>query len=106
MQLSFSAPSTAGSGALVVAALEGGAFTAAAAEADRMAGGALKRALDVSRFSGKTGQILEVLAPAGIKASRILLVGLGKPADFDRPQAEQVAADRRRRACWPAARNR
>ncbi len=92
MQLSFSAPSTSGSGALIVAALDGGAFTAAAAEADRMAGGALKRALDVSRFSGKTAQILEVLAPAGMKASRILLVGLGKPAEFDRPQAEQVAA--------------
>jgi leucyl aminopeptidase len=92
MQLSFSAPSTAGAGALVVAALEGGAFTAAAAEADRMAGGALKRALDVSRFSGKVAQVLEVLAPAGMKASRILLVGLGKPADFDRPQAEEVAA--------------
>ena len=92
MQLSFSAPSTTGSGALIVAALEGGAFTAAAAEADRKAGGALKRALDVSRFSGKTAQILEVLAPSGLKASRILLVGLGKPASFDRPQAEQVAA--------------
>ena len=92
MQLSFSAPSAAGPGALVVAALEGGAFTAAAAEADRMTGGALKRALDVSRFSGKTAQILEVLAPGGLKASRLLLVGLGKPAAFDRPQAEQVAA--------------
>jgi leucyl aminopeptidase len=92
MQLSFSAPTTTASGALVVAALDGGAFTAAAAQADRMAGGALKRALDVSRFSGKTAKILEVLAPAGIKASRLLLVGLGKPSELDRPQAEEVAA--------------
>ncbi|MDE2014683.1 MAG: leucyl aminopeptidase [Pseudomonadota bacterium] len=92
MQLSFSAPSTAGTGALVVAALEGGAFTAAAAEADRKTAGALKRALDASRFSGKAGQLLEVLAPAGMKASRILLVGLGKPSQFDRPQAEELAA--------------
>lgn len=92
MQLSFIAPSTTGTGALVVAALEGGAFTAAAAEADRKTGGALKRALDVSRFSGKTATILEVLAPVGVKASRLLLVGLGNPAEFDRPQAEHVAA--------------
>ena len=92
MQLSFSAPSTSGTGALVVAALEGGAFTAAAAEADRKTAGALKRALDASRFSGKAAQILEVLAPAGMKASRLLLVGLGKPGDFDRPQAEELAA--------------
>jgi leucyl aminopeptidase len=92
MQLSFSAPSTTGSGALIVAALEGRAFTAAAAEADRKTGGALKRALDVSRFSGKTAQILEVLAPSGLKASRILLVGLGKPASFDRSQAERIGA--------------
>jgi leucyl aminopeptidase len=92
MQLSFSAPSTASTGALIVAALEGGAFTAAAADADRKTGGALKRALDVSRFSGKPGQVLEILAPVGLKASRILLVGVGKPADFGRPEAEQVGA--------------
>ncbi len=93
MQISFSAPSTTTGGALIVAALAGGAFTHSAAEADRMAGGALKRALEVSRFSGKPGQLLEVLAPSGGKVSRIILVGLGAAEDLDGLRVEQTAAD-------------
>ena len=58
-------------------------LTGRGSEADKASGGALTRALKVSRFTGKSGQVLEVLAPAGIKASRILLVGLGKPDDCD-----------------------
>ena len=92
MQLSFGAVSVAGTGAIVVGALDGGGFTASAVSLDKAAGGALKRALQVSRFSGKPGQVLEVLAPSGVKASRILLVGMGKPADFGGPAAERLAA--------------
>lgn len=93
MQITFSSPAAPTGGALVVAALEGGAFTAAATEADRVAAGALKRALEVSRFSGKSGQILEILAPAGGKASRIVLVGLGKADAFTAAHAEQIGAE-------------
>ena len=92
MQVSFAAASTMGSGAIAVGALDGGALTPRAAELDRQSGGALSRALSVSRFKGKHGQIVEVLAPSGVKASRILLVGIGKPAELDGPAAERVAA--------------
>ncbi|HEV2562677.1 MAG TPA: leucyl aminopeptidase [Rhizomicrobium sp.] len=92
MQLSFAGLSTAGQGAIVVGALGGGGLTASAAAADKASGGVLKRALEVSRFSGKPGQILEVLAPSGLKASRLLLVGMGKPEDFNAPAAEKLAA--------------
>jgi len=92
MQLSFGPLSVAATGAIVVGAAAGGGFTASAAALDKAAGGALKRALEVSRFSGKPGQVLEVLAPVGVKASRLLLVGMGKPAEFDRPAAERLAA--------------
>ncbi len=92
MQLSFCPISVAGTGAIVVGALAGGGMTASAASLDKAAGGALKRALQVSRFSGKPGQVLEVLAPSAVKASRILLVGMGKPADFNAPAAEKLAA--------------
>jgi leucyl aminopeptidase len=60
--------------------------------ADKLAGGAVRRALSVSRFSGKPGQILELVAPAGLKASRLILAGLGKAANFDSRAAERVAA--------------
>ena len=92
MQIDFAAISTAGSGALVLGALEGGGWTAPAQDVDRALGGALKRAQSVTRFSGKIGQVVELLAPEGLSASRILLVGLGKPKDIDASAAERIGA--------------
>jgi leucyl aminopeptidase len=92
MQISFASLSTAGSGALVVGVLDGGALTPSAAAADKASGGALTRAKGASRFTGKSGQVLEVLAPANMKASRILLVGLGAAAKLDGRAAERMAA--------------
>ncbi len=83
MQISFVAPSNIAPGAWVVGAAEGTALLPAAVRADKASGGALTRALKISRFTGKSGQMLEVLAPAGIAASRLLLVGLGKPESLD-----------------------
>ena len=52
MELSFAAPHAVASGAWVVAALDGNALTPAAQKADKAAGGALSRALQVSKFTG------------------------------------------------------
>jgi leucyl aminopeptidase len=92
MQLGFTAPLAVKSGVWVVGATEGPALLPAAVRADKAAGGAIRRALSVSRFTGKSAQVLEVLAPAGVKATRILVVGLGKAEDFDANRAEAVAA--------------
>jgi leucyl aminopeptidase len=92
MDISFAAREPAGPGALVVGILEGGVLSDAAARTDRATGGAIKRALAVSRFKGQSGHILEVLAPAGVKASRIILAGLGKPDTFNGAVAERLAA--------------
>ena len=92
MQFSFAAPSTVVSGTWVVGATEGSALLPAAEKADKAVGGAIRRALSSSRFTGKAGQILEILAPAGVKASRIVVLGLGKPEDFDANGAEAAAA--------------
>jgi len=93
MQLSFAAPQSVGSGAWVVGATEGPALSDAARKADGAAGGAISRAIAVSKFTGKRAQALEVLAPVGVKASRIVLVGLGKASEFDRNAAENAAAE-------------
>jgi len=92
MQLSFVAPSAVNSGVWVVGAAEGPALLPAAERADKASGGAIGRALAVSRFTGKPEQVLEILAPAGLKASRLLVVGLGKPEGFDANGAEAAAA--------------
>jgi leucyl aminopeptidase len=83
MQISFvaSADVTAkDGGARVVGAAEKAALLPAAVRLDKASGGSLTRALKVSGFTGKAGQFLEILAPSNMKVSRLLLVGLGKPA--------------------------
>ncbi|HEY5347346.1 MAG TPA: M17 family peptidase N-terminal domain-containing protein, partial [Rhizomicrobium sp.] len=92
MQISFSAPAFPASGAWVVAACSESALLPAAVKADRISGGALTRALKFSRFKGKPGQILEILAPSGTPASRILLLGLGKAPDLDAARLEGAVA--------------
>jgi len=91
MQLSFAATSLNATGALVLGVQGDGSFTPTAQEADKAAGGALKRAVTASaKFTGKPGQVVEVLAPQGLKAGRVLLVGLGK--DFADGAAEKLGA--------------
>src|SRR5882672_6288984 len=92
MQISFVAPSDVTAGAWVVGAVEGSALLPAAMGADKASGGALTRALKFSRFTGKSGQMLEVLAPSGIKVSRLLLVGLGKAEALDEKGLESLGA--------------
>lgn len=93
MQLSFAALSISGSGALVVGATAGGTLSPSAAAADKASGGAITRALSNGKFTGKPGQVLDLVAPAGMKASRILLVGWGKAEDVKGAGVESVAAN-------------
>ncbi|MHA1538641.1 MAG: leucyl aminopeptidase [Alphaproteobacteria bacterium] len=88
MKISFAEPAMPKSGTLVVAAREGRALTPFAATLDKSTGGALRRAMEASRFKGGKDDILEVLAPAGSKLARIVLVGLGKVGEFDAGRAE------------------
>jgi leucyl aminopeptidase len=95
MQISFvgSAEVTAkDGGAWVVAAAESAALLPAAVQLDKASGGALSRAIKFSRFTAKAGQFLEVLAPSGLKTSRVLLVGLGKPEALDEKGLETLGA--------------
>ena len=81
MRVSFASPSLPKAGAIVAGVKKNKELTPAAAEIDKLTGGAVKRALSSGRFTGKKGQALEIVAPAGIGNSRILLVGLGKGMD-------------------------
>jgi leucyl aminopeptidase len=99
MQISFAASGPrVQAGSWVVAAAEGAAptqpvLTGAAIRADKASGGALSRGLKVSRFAGKSGQMLEVLAPPGLTVSRILLAGLGKPEALNEKGLENIGAE-------------
>ncbi|MDP6342753.1 MAG: leucyl aminopeptidase [Alphaproteobacteria bacterium] len=71
------------SGALVVGVLKGGKMPATARQLDKDSKGAIRRATKGSRFEGGKGQWLEILAPAGIKADRVVLGGLGEAKEID-----------------------
>jgi leucyl aminopeptidase len=42
----------------------------------------IKRAAAANQFKGKSGAALDILAPDGIKADRLIVIGLGKPSDL------------------------
>ena len=92
MNISFAAPASVEAGSWVVAGVEGGVLLPAAEAADKASGGVLSRALKTARFKGKAGQMVEVLAPSGLAASRLLLVGLGKPQTLDEKGLETIGA--------------
>jgi leucyl aminopeptidase len=42
----------------------------------------VKRAADTNQFKGKNGATLDILAPEGLKAKRLVVVGIGKPSEI------------------------
>jgi leucyl aminopeptidase len=95
MEIEFAPPGPAEGeplSAIATPVFDGLALTSAGEELDAAAGGALSRALGASRFTGAKGQTLDVLAPSGVHASRILLVGAGPRDGWDAAGAESLAA--------------
>ena len=90
MKTSFTKPETPKSGAIVVGALEGRKLTPSASAIDKATGGAISRALSTSRFKGGGEEPLSILSPAGLKAGRVVLVGLGKAEKLDASAAQAV----------------
>ncbi|GAA0543039.1 leucyl aminopeptidase [Rhizomicrobium palustre] len=92
MHFTFAAVTAATQGTLVVGASEGPALLGAAAKADKASKGAVQKALAASRFTGKSGQLVDILAPAGLSVTRLIVLGLGKAEEFDGAAAELAGA--------------
>ncbi|MDJ0610656.1 MAG: leucyl aminopeptidase [Kiloniellales bacterium] len=90
MKISFATPGLPEDGALAVFAAKNSKLLGAAAELDKTTKGALTRAIKASRFEGKPKQVLEVLAPPGLKNSRVVLLGLGDPKDLKPLDSEAI----------------
>ncbi|HUD50804.1 leucyl aminopeptidase, partial [Parvibaculum sp.] len=82
MNISFADVSLTKPGAVALVVTDGNVLSGAAGELDRKTGGALKKAVKSANFTGKTGSVLEIIAPHGIAASRVLLLGVGKASDL------------------------
>src|SRR4051812_43942745 len=77
--VSFSAGSR---GILVVFCDDALKLGAASRKALGSAANIIKRAAAANQFKGKNGSVLDILAPEGIKAQRLIVVGAGKPSDL------------------------
>jgi leucyl aminopeptidase len=94
MKISFTEPDLPRSGAVVVGVWEGKALTPAARRLDEATGGAIARALSVpSRFSGKKDELLPLIGPPNLSASRIVVAGLGKPEVADNRSLQQLGGN-------------
>lgn len=63
-----------------------------AAEVDAATGGILSKLIERKEITGKRGETVSILAPSGIAASQILVVGLGARETFDRGAAFRSCA--------------
>ncbi|WP_291867078.1 leucyl aminopeptidase [Bradyrhizobium sp.] len=70
--------STAPRGVLVVFCDDTLKFGVATRKVLGAAADVVKRAAETNRFKGKSGSTLDILAPEGLKASRLIVVGAGK----------------------------
>jgi len=70
--------STAPRGILVVFCDDTLKFGAATRKTLGAAANLVRRAADTNQFKGKNGSTLDILAPEGLKASRLIVVGAGK----------------------------
>jgi leucyl aminopeptidase len=82
VKIGFVPFSGAPGGVLVVFCDEGRELGPATRKALGSASALVKEAAETNQFKGKNGAVLDILAPQGIKAKRLMVVGVGKPAEL------------------------
>jgi leucyl aminopeptidase len=82
LDIAFAKPALPKSGALALLVHEGEKPSGLWQQADEATGGAISRALEVAEFKGAKGKSCLILAP-GANLTRVLAVGLGKPAEVN-----------------------
>jgi leucyl aminopeptidase len=85
LKLGFAPLATAPKGVLIVFCEEGLKCGSAARKALGPTGDLLERAAAADHFKGKSGSALEIVAPAGLEVTRLVVLGVGKARDL-KPQ--------------------
>jgi leucyl aminopeptidase len=80
--LSFASRTVPADGVVVIFAEEGRKLSPAAQDLDKKSKGLLSKAANITGFKGKKDQIVDLLAPQGLKFAKIILVGLGKASAY------------------------
>src|SRR4051812_2932478 len=82
LKLEFAPPATPAKGVLVLFCEDGLKFGSAALRAIKPTGDLVTRAAAADRFKGKNGSALDIVAPLGLEATRLVVVGVGKARDL------------------------
>src|SRR5262245_52601966 len=82
LKLGFAPFATPAKGVLIVFCEEGLKLGSTARTALEPTGDLVTRAADSDRFKGKNGSALDLLAPAGLSVSRLIVIGVGKARDL------------------------
>jgi leucyl aminopeptidase len=85
-------PEIVAADALVVFITEGGVSTGRAADIDKATGGLLTRLAGSGDITGKRYECVSLLAPTGLQAGQLLVVGLGKREELDAGTLFRAAA--------------
>ncbi len=72
-------------GTVIVLTSQGPEYSDMATILDEESGGAIIRAAEFSEFKGKNSSAVDLIAPANLKASRILVIGIGDISSDDEP---------------------
>src|SRR5690242_16521462 len=95
MEIEFASPGAVEGEALSAVAVpvfDGLTLTASGEALDQAVGGAISRALAGARFTGAKGQTLDIVAPSGVHAARIVLAGAGPRGELASDAIEGLAA--------------
>lgn len=77
-------------GAIILGVMEGKKMLATTKDLDQKSKKSLAKAMDVSNFTGGFEKKLNIVAPAGLPYSRVVLVGMGKPSDLTATKLEKL----------------
>jgi leucyl aminopeptidase len=86
------APAAIDAEAIVVFLTEGGVGSAGIAAVDAATGGTLARLAAAGELAGRRYECVPVLAPAGLRAGQVLVVGLGRREEVDAGVVYRAAA--------------
>jgi len=89
MKITFTTAALPDSGTAVVLAADAG-LGATAADLDGRTGGAVRRALELAGGKLKRGKAVELLCPAGVGLGRVVVLGVGAPAEAKRLDLEEL----------------
>jgi len=90
MKFAFSEISLPKRGSLAVPVFADNTLSPMAEEVNDITDGVIIRAMETSRFKGKKGDILEILAPRDMDVSRVILFGMGEPEELTQGDFENL----------------